>query len=658
MILVLFSLQIVDEDTGSLQNIAYGYADDDDGPTVAEVTYDCAQTKFRDEQKPLGTKWKKTVENSVDSELNTGDGGSLTKRYDSDSGDLPVGRKSVSAVKFDTASGSPPRRQRMDSDESPEREPAVRDTFNSSVSRKKDKLIHAHSTKKERFDSDESLQSRKRFDSDESPPRQSRLDSDESPPRKSGFDSDESPPRKKRVDSDESPPRKSNLYNSNDSDASPSRKTICLRKETQPEKKLTTAEYLLARKRGKLKKDSAEEAMRKQREESLQRAAEEKHKLWNKGITQVEQSESRLADIQHEMTKSFARSAKDEDLNDMFKSKMLAEDPMFEYLSKKNERQNGSKPKRPVYQGPFPANRFNIRPGYRWDGVDRSNGFEQEYFGKLSSKAAVEEDAYKYCAEDIDSSGHTARSLLQTPVSTRPPRSHATELPTPHTITNTPKHRQNVNNNATHDVTPSHQRTRNATYRVQFRKIDINTPKDRQNFFETTVYHLNVPLIRLAENDTGYHAVTDKTTAIDELTSPKATQLFKKINLKPITPPELHAKRTIFVCQLDSSIGQLAPDFISKEIAKHQPWAKTPEISKIKYYTHVIKITFTDITTTEKVLQNRLMIFNTKIMLTQIELKSRKKLIHIHILPLLQVQKSRSTLMHFHNTPLLGMRFT
>ncbi len=56
---------------------------------------------------------------------------------------------------------------------------------------------------------------------------------------------------------------------------------------------------------------------------------------------------------------------------------------------------------KPTYSGSFPPNRFGIRPGYRWDGVDRSNGFEKAWFTRQANKQATADEAYKWSVEDM-----------------------------------------------------------------------------------------------------------------------------------------------------------------------------------------------------------------------------------------------------------------
>ena len=79
------------------------------------------------------------------------------------------------------------------------------------------------------------------------------------------------------------------------------------------------------------------------------------------------------------------------------------DDPMLQYLKKQRvEESGGEVVEKPQYKGPPPApNRYNIKPGYRWDGVDRSNGFEKKYFESLTNRKAFENEAYKWSVEDM-----------------------------------------------------------------------------------------------------------------------------------------------------------------------------------------------------------------------------------------------------------------
>lgn len=139
------------------------------------------------------------------------------------------------------------------------------------------------------------------------------------------------------------------------------------------------------------------------RQEVRQAALEAEHKERDakdalRGDVQREQARQRREELADAALMPLARGADDEDMNRELKAQARWNDPMAAFLTKetpaavssgsgKTASKAGAGPaksSRPVYRGPAAPNRYGIRPGYRWDGVDRGIGFEAERFKAIN----------------------------------------------------------------------------------------------------------------------------------------------------------------------------------------------------------------------------------------------------------------------------------
>ncbi|KAL2159882.1 hypothetical protein VTH06DRAFT_2015 [Thermothelomyces fergusii] len=124
-----------------------------------------------------------------------------------------------------------------------------------------------------------------------------------------------------------------------------------------------------------------------------ERAAKAKQDLL-RGEVQAAEARARRERLEDAALLPLARGRDDPELNEELKRAERWNDPMAEFMASSapgggsgGARTGGARKKgRPVYKGAAPPNRYGIRPGYRWDGVDRGNGFEAERFKALNRR--------------------------------------------------------------------------------------------------------------------------------------------------------------------------------------------------------------------------------------------------------------------------------
>lgn len=120
---------------------------------------------------------------------------------------------------------------------------------------------------------------------------------------------------------------------------------------------------------------------RKREREEQEREKERKKRDLNMGLVQKLELEQRKKRLDEAKDGALAGYADDAERNEELKRKAMEDDPMASFIPLK-ENKYVSVTGRKLYKGSYPENRFGIAPGHRWDGVNRSNGFEQMYFKK------------------------------------------------------------------------------------------------------------------------------------------------------------------------------------------------------------------------------------------------------------------------------------
>lgn len=115
-----------------------------------------------------------------------------------------------------------------------------------------------------------------------------------------------------------------------------------------------------------------------------------------KGDVQRREKEERKQALEDVRMMGVARYADDKEMNEELKERERWNDPMAQMVGVTKSKSKKGKKSGKTYQSAFEPNRYGIRPGWRWDGVDRSNGFEKKWFAARNNRKNREELEYMW----------------------------------------------------------------------------------------------------------------------------------------------------------------------------------------------------------------------------------------------------------------------
>lgn len=139
-------------------------------------------------------------------------------------------------------------------------------------------------------------------------------------------------------------------------------------------------------------------------------------------------------------------------------------------------------------------------------------------------------------------------------------------------------------------------------------KLKIKTNLSAENLIQNIYSKYEIPFMGLFGKSPNF-TITVKEQDGVKLLKPENTTRLNNDNIKIAVPPELKARRSVFVRKIHPFVGLKTDIELADEIERLQDWAKVENIIKIKDYTHVIKIEFTEPIMAQKATDVGLLIF-------------------------------------------------
>eukprot|EP00920_Eleutheroschizon_duboscqi_P032648 GHVT01078712.1.p2 GENE.GHVT01078712.1~~GHVT01078712.1.p2 ORF type:complete len:242 (+),score=30.40 GHVT01078712.1:2650-3375(+) len=153
-------------------------------------------------------------------------------------------------------------------------------------------------------------------------------------------------------------------------------------------KQITKDEWLLMQEKSKKKK-------RNRRNEPIPEVE------WGRGLVQKQEAEERAAYEAKLAKGTVGRFELDEGYEKTMKGKQRWDDPMRNLSQDPDTAVETPTRNRPACRFAPPPNRYNIIPGYRWDGVIRGNGYEERRMKEINRRQHEKEQAHMMSVSDM-----------------------------------------------------------------------------------------------------------------------------------------------------------------------------------------------------------------------------------------------------------------